>query len=143
LCTNSTLDALVQGLKILISNNVGSCFFEEHQEMVVLVLVAVARDIPLNTKGARGGLTNNLVINTLRSILVDEQIAPEGEQSMGWKTTIAEGKRLMSICPVTSIKAKKTINRHKDVGGRMVIDGDRERGNDGVEDVVKVIGGSA
>ena len=45
----------------------------------------------------------------------------------------------MSVGRITRVKTEQTVERHKNIGGRVTIDRDRERGDDWVVDVVKVI----
>ena len=101
LSTDGARDALIQSLEILVRDNVRSRFFKNHEEVVILVLVSVPRDVPFDAKGARRCLTSDLVINALGRVLVDEKIAPEGEKSIGREASAMGRKRLVSIGRIT------------------------------------------
>jgi hypothetical protein len=91
------LRALIECLKILVSDNIRSRLFENHEEVVVLSTVSIARDIPLHTEGPRGCLAGDFVVDTLGSVLIDVQIAPEGEKRVSRETDVSSRERLVSV----------------------------------------------
>lgn len=107
--------------------------------MVILVLVLVARDIPLDAESPGRGFTGCFIVDTLRGALVDEEVTPKGEQAVLGEVSVSARKGFITEDGISTIEAEDAVDRDKDLGGGVAVDGDREWGFERIKDVVKIV----
>lgn len=69
---------MVAHVQILEGDNIWPVLIKFHQEMEVLCLIAVTAEVKFECRLTARNDAVNLVVDTLLSTLVDEQIAPQG-----------------------------------------------------------------
>lgn len=107
--------------------------------MVILVLVLVTRDIPLDAESPGRGFTSCFVVDTLGRTLVDEEIAPKGEQAVLGEVSVSARQGLVTEDGISTVEAEDAVDGDKDLRGGVAVDGDREWGLERIKDVVKIV----